>query len=70
MGEFMRLYKVIEVAEILGTTKQRVYQLIKYKHLSALKLGDLKITSIELERFITEADGKDFSDLENVIDLV
>lgn len=42
----MRLYKVIEVAEILGTTKQRVYQLIKYKHLSALKLGDLKITSI------------------------
>lgn len=66
----MRLYKVIEVAEILGTTKQRVYQLIKYKHLSALKLGDLKITSIELEKFITEADGKDFSDLENVIDLV
>lgn len=66
----MRLYKVIEVAEILGTTKQRAYQLIKYKHLSELKLGDLKITSIELERFITEADGKDFSDLENVIDLV
>lgn len=66
----MKLYKIIEVAEILGTNKQRVYKLIRSKHLTALKLGDLKVSSYELERFIIEANGKDFSDLENVKDLV
>ena len=66
----MKLYKIREVAEILGTNKQRVYQLIKSKHLVALKLGDLKVSNYELERFIIEANGKDFSDLENVKELV
>lgn len=66
----MKLYKVTEAAEILGTTKQRVYQLIKTKHIQALKLGDLKITNFELERFIREANGKDFTDLDNVKELV
>lgn len=66
----MKLYKIREVAEILGTNKQRVYQLIKSKHLTALKLGDLKVSNYELERFIIEANGKDFSDLDNVKELV
>lgn len=66
----MRVYKVIEVAEILGTTKQRVYELIKHKHIKALKLGDLKVTSFELERFLIESEGKDFSDMSNVIELI
>lgn len=46
------------------------YKLIKSGNLQALKLGSLKVTSLELERFIKEATGKDFSDLENVKDLV
>ena len=66
----MKLYKIREVAEILGTNKQRVNQLIKSKHLTALKLGDLKVSNYELERFIIEANGKDFSDLDNVKELV
>ena len=66
----MELFTVIEVAKNLKTTKQKVYQLIKMGHMQALKLGDLKITSFELERFIKEASGKDYSDLENVTELV
>ncbi len=66
----MELFTVLEVAKKLKTTKQKVYQLIKMGHIQALKLGDLKITCFELERFIREASGKDYSDLENVIKLV
>ena len=46
------------------------YKLIKSGNLQALKLGSLKVSSYELERFIREATGKDFSDLENVKELV
>lgn len=66
----MKLYKIVEVAEVLGTTKQRVYNLIRAGHIQALKLGDLKVTSFELERFIIDANGKDFTDLDNVSELV
>lgn len=66
----MELFTVMEVAKKLKTTKQKVYQLIRMGHIQALKLGDLKITSFELERFIVEANGKDYSDLENVKELI
>lgn len=66
----MELFTVMETAKKLKTTKQKVYQLIKTGNIKALKLGDLKITSFELERFIREAEGKDFSDLNNVVDFV
>ena len=46
------------------------HKLIKAGHLQALKLGSLKVTSFELERFIREASGKDFSDLNNVTQYV
>ncbi|MDM8310770.1 helix-turn-helix domain-containing protein [Clostridium cadaveris] len=65
----MELYTVVEVAQKLRTTKQRVYQLIRHGYIKALKLGDLKIPSYELERFIRDSLEKDFSDLDNVTDL-
>ncbi|MDU7148345.1 MAG: hypothetical protein E6300_07635 [Clostridium sp.] len=37
--------------------------------MSALKLGMLKITSTELERFFKYAEGKDFTDLNNIKEL-
>ena len=66
----LRLFTIKEVSERLKMNRAAVYELIKSGNLQALKLGSLKVTSLELERFIKEATGKDFSDLENVIDLV
>lgn len=66
----LRLFTIREVAERLKMNRAAVYELIKSGNLQALKLGSLKVSSYELERFIKEATGKDFSDLENVIDLV
>jgi excisionase family DNA binding protein len=60
------LLKIREVAKILRVNPNRVYELIKSGHITALKLGDLKVTRLELMRFIKEANGKDFSDLDNI----
>ena len=65
----MELFTIIEVAGKLKTTKSVVYNLIKAKHIVALKLGNMKVTSFELERFIKQCQGKDYSDLENVKEL-
>lgn len=65
----MELFTVMEVAKKLKTNKQRVYSLIKSGHLKALKLGDLKIPSFELDRFIQQSVGRDFTDLNNIIEL-
>lgn len=67
--DYLRLFTIREVAERLKMNRAAVYELIRSRNLQALKLGSLKVTSLELERFIKEATGKDFSDLENVIDL-
>lgn len=64
-----QLYKISEVAEFLKTNKNMIYKLIDYGHLTALKLGQLKVTSFELEDFLRRNNGKDFSDLENIQDL-
>lgn len=66
----MELYTVKEVSKKLKINASDTYKLIKSGHLQALKLGALKITSLELERFIIDASGKDYSDLNNVKQLV
>lgn len=63
------LYTVEEVAKILKTNKNMVYDLIKKGHLTALKLGRYKITKFELLRFLKEFNGKDLTDLDNIKDL-
>lgn len=65
----MELFTIIEVAAKLKTTKAVVYNLIKAKHIEALKLGNMKVTSFELERFIRHCQGKDYSDLQDVKEL-
>lgn len=65
----MELLTVAEVSKRLKINATDTYKLIKAGHLQALKLGSLKVTSLELERFIREATGKDFSDLSNVVEL-
>lgn len=66
----MELLTIKEVSKILKVNVNLVYEIIKTGHLKALKLGSLKVTSFELERFIREASGKDFSNLDNVIEYV
>ncbi len=60
------LYTVAEVATLLKTNPNFVYNLIKSGRLSALKLGSIKIRKISLEKFLQENDGQDLSDLSNV----
>jgi excisionase family DNA binding protein len=65
----LQLFTVKEVAKKLRVNTNAVYELIKSGHLSALKLGMLKITSTELERFFKYSEGKDFTDLNKVKEL-
>lgn len=67
----MKLYllTVKDVAERLKVNVNYVYDLIKKGHIEALRLGSMKITNVELERFITNASGNDFTDLDNVVPL-
>lgn len=62
----MELFTVKEVSKKLRINVTDTYKLIRTGHLQALKLGSLKVTSFELERFIREASGKDFTDLNNI----
>ena len=64
-----RLLTVLEASEVLGINKNLVYSLINHGHLTALKLGSLKVTSIELEDFLIRNNGMDFSDLNKVVPL-
>lgn len=63
------LYTVEETAKILKVNTSTVYNLIKKKYLTALKLGRYKITKFELLRFLRDNNGKDLTDLDNVKEL-
>lgn len=52
---------VAEVAEILHTNREYVYDLIKQGFLPALKLGYLKVRKEALLKFLEENEGKDLS---------
>ncbi|MEG2289087.1 MAG: helix-turn-helix domain-containing protein [Clostridium sp.] len=60
------LYTVPEVAKILKVDQHKVYDLIDKNILIGLKLGRLKVTRIELFRFLKAYTGKDLSDLNNI----
>lgn len=63
------LYTVPEVAQLLKTDEPTVRRLISKKFLMGLKLGRMKVTKIELIRFLKWANGKDLTDLNNVKEL-
>ncbi len=61
------LYNIITVAKILGVCKDRVYEYIRAGILTAMNLGGgLKIRKTTLEKFISDYDGYDLSDLQNI----
>ena len=60
------IYTVQEVASILHSSPNYIYELIRKGYLPAIKLGSLKVLKSTLERFLIQNEGKDLSDLTNI----
>lgn len=67
--EFELVYTVPEAAKLLKVDQFTVRSLIKKGYIQALKLGRLKIRKLEIDRFLEWAQGKDFSNLDEVKEL-
>ena len=63
------IYTVKEVSEILHSSPNYVYDLINKGYLPALKLGSLKIRKEALLAFLEENEGKDLSNLNDIVPL-
>ncbi len=63
------LYTVAEIAKLLKTNSNYVYELIKRGLLPALKLGSYKVRKTALTNFLEKNEGKDLTDLDNIISL-
>ena len=61
------IYTVQEVASILHSSPNYIYELIRKGYLPAIKLGSLKVLKSTLERFLIQNEGKDLSDLKESI---
>lgn len=60
------LYTVQEMAKLLKTNPNYVYELIRRGLLPALKLGSYKVRRTTLLKFLEENEGKDLTDLDNI----
>ena len=60
------IYTVQEVASILHSSPNYIYELIRKGYLPAIKLGSLKVLKSTLERFLIQNEGKDLSDLNDI----
>ena len=60
------IYTVQEVAKLLHSSPNYIYELINRGYLPAIKLGSIKILKSSLEQFLIENEGKDFSDFNNI----
>ncbi|MFD4491690.1 helix-turn-helix domain-containing protein [Lysinibacillus fusiformis] len=60
------LLEVAEVAKRLKCNRNKVYELIKSGMLQGLKLGRMKVSTIELDNFMVRNLGKDLTDPYNV----
>lgn len=66
----LMIYTVKEVAVILHTSPNYVYELIEKGFLPAIKLGSIKILKTTLEKFLIENEGNDLSDPKNIKKLI
>jgi excisionase family DNA binding protein len=65
-GRMSELLEVVDVAKLLKCNRNTVYQLIKKGYLVGLKLGRMKVSTIELEDFIIRNAGMDMTDLDDI----
>lgn len=63
------VYTVKEASKILHLSPNYIYQLIARGYLPAIRLGSIKILKSSLESFLEENEGKDFTDLDNIVKL-
>lgn len=63
------IYTVQEVATILHSSPNYIYELINKGYLPAIKLGSIKVLKTSLEKFLIQNEGKDLSDLNNITSL-
>lgn len=61
LEDSLRVYSVKEVSKFLGISEQDVRKLIKFGELRAIKFRSIKVPAIELERFLQNSTGKDFT---------
>lgn len=64
------IYTVQEVATILHSSPNYIYELINKGYLPAIKLGSIKVLKTTLEKFLIKNEGNDLSDLNKVKKLV
>ncbi|HAN09383.1 MAG TPA: transcriptional regulator [Clostridiales bacterium] len=57
------LYTILEVAEILMTNTNRIYDLINEGLLIGIKVGNLKVRKKDLESFLETYAGMDITDI-------
>ena len=57
------VYTVQEVAKLLRSSPNYIYELIGEGYLPAIKLGSIKILKTSLLKFLMENEGNDLSDL-------
>lgn len=60
------IYTTHEVAQILHSSPNYIYELIKKGKLKAVKLKSFKIRKSAVEEFLKENEGKDLSDIDNI----
>ncbi|MBS5822443.1 MAG: helix-turn-helix domain-containing protein [Clostridium argentinense] len=63
------LYTVSEVSKLIKCNTNYTYALINNGLLPALKLGSYKVRKVALLEFLEKYEGKDLTDLNNIIDL-
>lgn len=66
----LMVYTVKDVAVILHTSPNYIYELIENGFLPAIKLGSIKILKTTLEKFLIENEGNDLSDPKNLKKMV
>ena len=64
------IYTVQEVATILHSSPNYIYDLINKGYLPAIKLGSIKVIKTSLEKFLIQNEGNDLSDINNIKSLV
>lgn len=60
------IYTVQEVARLLHSSPNYIYDLINKGYLPAIKLGSMKVLKSSLEKFLIVNEGNDLSDLNNI----
>ncbi len=63
------LYTVKEIAGIMHSNTNYVYDLIRRGFLPAMKLGSYKVRAEALEKILAESEGKDLTDLASIKEL-